>query len=338
MYVDNTDGTDDLSHGHGTDSNAFKTVQFAVDQIPAIFGGDVTININNETYPETVTIRGKQPSGNYFIILQGTLNSQESATADSKTTGSGATQGTLTDTGAFAGDSYAKKLIYISNEDVYRIIDTHTDDVITIVGCFTNTTDLGYTIYDWGTTINRLNLGDGQKNVKVYDIKFAGDGDYSLYTNFASACSFYRCNFSIRLASLYSTMFYFDRCTFYHTGSITINLTFGPADIYGCYIENNGDAGICLLSQYAAKLIVKEGTLLNGYVDGSNKANYGIYAMTSGAVSLSTGSAIGYNQIKNFDTGCYAELGGMIRKTSTAVYTNCTTNENANASTYGYID
>ncbi len=34
IYVDKTDGTDDLNHGTGTDSNAFATVQYALNMLP----------------------------------------------------------------------------------------------------------------------------------------------------------------------------------------------------------------------------------------------------------------------------------------------------------------
>jgi len=59
VYVDKTDGTDSIDKGGAVDAGAFASVQYAVDRIPGLYGGNVIIYINAEAYDETVTIQGK---------------------------------------------------------------------------------------------------------------------------------------------------------------------------------------------------------------------------------------------------------------------------------------
>jgi hypothetical protein len=183
MYVDNTDGTDVADKGGAVDAGAFKTIQYAVDIVPPIFTGNVTININNETYAESVVVGGKKPSGDYWLRLVGTMNSQATGTATSKTTGGGFVAGTLTKVGAFG--AYDNMLIEITGEaetkaqlitaigagNLKRIIDSDTADVITLVGCFSDTTHLDYTIWDWGTEVSSICPGTGQINLVIENIK-----------------------------------------------------------------------------------------------------------------------------------------------------------------------
>lgn len=100
VFVDKTDGADDQNGGTAVDGDAFATIQFAVDQIPGLVGGNVVININNETYAESVTVQGKSFAGNYNILFEGQWAEQLSeTTASGGTAGSATLQGTLTVTG-----------------------------------------------------------------------------------------------------------------------------------------------------------------------------------------------------------------------------------------------
>lgn len=126
VYVDSSDGTDDLDYGTGVDSDAFATVQYAVDCIPSSYGGDVVIHANDETYSETVSVCGKNAAGDYDITIQGTLSLEETVNSATVYAGSARAQGTVTKAGVFSGDDYENLLAYFATDDEYRVIDGHT--------------------------------------------------------------------------------------------------------------------------------------------------------------------------------------------------------------------
>lgn len=138
MYVDNANGTDTLStKGAGGTTDAFDTIQFAIDTIPGIVNGDVVIYVDNDnedswpyygngrTYAETVIIQGKSFAGAYNLIFYGALT--QTADADvangAITAGNGYAHGYLTDAGQFSGDDWSNHLL--SNDDTgqFRVID-----------------------------------------------------------------------------------------------------------------------------------------------------------------------------------------------------------------------
>ncbi|GAG97591.1 unnamed protein product, partial [marine sediment metagenome] len=193
VYVDATDGTDSINQGGAVDSDAFATVQYAVNQVPPLYGGTVTISVNAETYNETVTIRGKVPTGSYTLILEGTLVEDQSGTSSANgVKGTGAIQGNVTDLGNMAG--HADKLIYLDSDGDYRIIDTVGANWAAIASTFTSQPLSGenYIIYDWGTEISKLLISPGQENVAIYDIHFYGSGN-SITGSAYSNMTLYRC-------------------------------------------------------------------------------------------------------------------------------------------------
>ena len=99
LYVDGTNGTDSQNNGYGTGANAFRTIQYAINQIPGQYSGDVTINIASGTYGG-FTLQGKYPTGNYYIYINGTLQTDYTGTITSGTTGSAENYCTITVSGA----------------------------------------------------------------------------------------------------------------------------------------------------------------------------------------------------------------------------------------------
>ena len=100
-YVSTT-GTDDLeANGHASGSDAFLTVQFAIDCIPGLVGGDVNIYIGTGTFADTITVQGKSFTGSYSINIYGDDFSDTSLTIDAATQGTDdtVTYGTITDNG-----------------------------------------------------------------------------------------------------------------------------------------------------------------------------------------------------------------------------------------------
>ncbi len=253
FYVDAADGTDSPDKGFGIDSDAFATIQFAVDQIPGIIGGNVTLNVNGETYAENITFRGKTPTGNFKINLVGALNSEVASQA----VGS-ATATTLTDTGAFTGKTLTGFLLRCSKsgeDDVNIIVKSHTNDVITVAGQFRVTINNTWTyeVFSWntiiegdGTSATPITIAGGQKNIKINQIDYspAGSANQAMLIEPFSSVEVTSCR---------------------KTGGFNAILLKGFADISGCYFTtaNNFGGGITLESN-AALLIDRSWLKGNG--------------------------------------------------------------------------
>jgi len=124
VYVDKTDGTDNLDHGTGVDANAFATIQYAIDVIPPERYGTVSIYINNENYNEDVELVGKNATNGHTINIYGTLASQETEAGATVAAGGGGTSaGTVS--GTLAAD-YSDMLVYFATDDEYRLVDSNT--------------------------------------------------------------------------------------------------------------------------------------------------------------------------------------------------------------------
>lgn len=207
IYVDGTNGTDDQNLGYSTGTEAFRTIQFAIDQIPPTNAGSVTVNVAAGTYSEAVTIGGKNfTSGSYTLTVKGAAFSSPviSATRDSYSQGGSSTNqpspDILTDTGAFAGTNYLGYFFTKDDSAFYPIVRQTGDDVIyiadnTITSCTT------YKVYAPPTTIisrtsgTNLTIGANQVNVYIYNIKFTNSGTGStISTNEGSSSNFYYCH------------------------------------------------------------------------------------------------------------------------------------------------
>jgi hypothetical protein len=340
VYVDKTDGTDDTAHGTAADASAFKTVQYAVNTIPGLVGGNVIIYINNETYAEVVTIQGKTFTGNYSITFQGTINSQATAAQDSSVQGATSTMGSITDAGAFG--AYDNMLLYSSNNAEYRIIDSDTVNAATICGYWSAAPAGNYTIYDWGTQIKELILKSGQLGIYCYDIKFYGPTTttYCLDLNPYSEVSCYRCYFTtsdwhviriIQSRAAFYTCYFNETVAGGFAGYIGYNSVVSAQT--GCKIYVSGASGRGFFCTMGAKLDILASP---NVFDGVNKANSNnaLYSNASGFIY--TGAA--YNIIRNWNVGILADQGGQTVGTANNQYATNNTNESATAASYGYID
>jgi len=348
MYVDKTDGTDDLNHGTAVDAAAFATVQYAVDCIPGLVGGNVTININNETYAEDVVIQGKYPTSNYTITLQGILNVNANLTADGNgDKGATTTPASFYEDGMTANE-YQNKLLKFtsgSNDGLYRVIDSNSNDAGThkIYLCgrsltaqpVTNDTA---TVYDWGTVVESIRIQGGQKNIVVNDIKGTeASGVIFFVVDFSSAaCN--RCwassatnNGGFRVGNLSTILVYESLCTV--TGT-TSGRSDGMSYFYarGSKFSNFASNGIFIIENSL-------GFIAGGNViDGIDKAvaDYGVYTI-AGSVSMYAPNV--HNFIRSCDTGILATAGGKVLSTATNAYSDCNTDESpAGAADPAYID
>lgn len=336
VYVDKTDGTDDANHGTAVDADAFKTVQYAVNMIPGSFGGNVNIYVNGETYNETVTIQGKNPTGNYSINLYGTLTSHETHAQTASVQGATTTFGSISDTtnDPFAG--HANDLLYSSNNAEYRVIDSVTTEVATICQYWTAAPSGNYIIYQWSTTITALVIKSGQVAVNAYDCYFYGAG-VALTTEAGSIGNFYRCKFATSAAwaaiSLVKSYNRFDDC-FITGGAGYCVLCLGDGAVgymnRGKVLDSGGTS-IAVLVTSTSYFKAGRAFVIDGTTSTSNKG----ISLISGAVG--TGESY-YSKIRNFNVGISATQGGTFIYTANHQYSTNDTNESADATSFSYID
>lgn len=326
VYVDNTDGTDDPDLGTAVDASAFKTVQYAVDQIPGLVGGDVAININAETYAETVTIQGKNFTGNYRITLTGILVSQESNPVDGGTKGVGATQANIIDVGAFAGDSYANMLVIDSGNDEYRIIDSHDNDTLTLTGTLTNNPSGTWTVYDWGTIVNEFAIMGGQKAVYIEDIELNGSAsDAAVIVDRHSYVELLQCHLKGTNRAVDLLNFGYAQLTTCYvspTNNHGVRVLYGTLDVGKSKFFAGGNARIAIYT-YGGIVYVFDGSIIDNW-----DHSVGALEMDRNAVvSLYGSSAGGYNRIRNCVLGVRAWWGGIVTSANNVQYSGNTTDE-----------
>lgn len=210
VYVDSTDGTDDLDHGTAVDADAFATIQYAIDCIPGAVGGNVIVSINDETYTEDIVIGGKVPTGDYTITLQGAtptvLDSGllvGSAVRASIITTSVHVWGSVTRaSGTWTIDQRKDKWLRFTSgtcDGEYFLIDSNTTTVATIIGRFyyagTPAVNDTFNIEEPATQIDSFQLKPLQVGVRFNDIDFVDIPLTSGYTPFAanSESQLHRC-------------------------------------------------------------------------------------------------------------------------------------------------
>jgi hypothetical protein len=342
VYVDNTDGTDDLLHGTAVDAGAFKTINYAYSIIPPTYDSVQTININNETYnemlilPRKIGVKGE--SGyNCNINIIGTLNQNATATMDSAVVGTGSTRGSITDSGSMTGK--ANKLIYANSE--YRVIDSSTSNTTTICGCWSGAPSGNYTIYNWGTKVTGVYsiYGDRDHEMKgIYFkyIEFEGSNLDVLVTA-GCALSFADCKFNKQVTAELNSSILFEDCYFYQTNEITATSNSSLEILRGKIDYHWGAGGFGLQAVRNASIYVDGGVVL----EGNSVAAIACGAQMNGVFYFDPiySTSMGNAQIRNWGTyGCNAITGGQIIGTATNQYASNGSDENATAASFGYID
>jgi hypothetical protein len=296
LYVDKTDGTDDISYGTGVDTNAFKTVQYAIDLIPPVFSGNVIVYITNESYSETVTIQGKNAAGAYTITLQGTRTIIESLAC-----GAGCLQGD--DAGIYSHQYAAivrlsgtwttgphqrdKKWVRMTSGAAYandpdtdsKLIDgsNSTSTRLRPVGKFTNgapTTNDTFNIEEPGTQITKVKVGAGQKGVYINDIDMLlTTGTHSDLAGLGASIRYNRCRFAFGSTSsiwFEGCKVILNCCYVYYCRVFcraTAMVSFG-----GCYSYYVGVGFSNIQGDSSAYILVGDGTILDG---GDLSSSYG---------------------------------------------------------------
>ncbi len=415
IYVDGALGTDDQNKGFGSGADAFRTVQFAINQIPPMNSGNITVDLAAGAYSEAVTIQGKSFTGAYSLSINGGLTQLAAGTLTSAVQGTGATQGSIANAGAFpvtasssvnadsaaggtalnvagtasftvggqvvinpggpreevrhilsipsgtqltvngalqyahlAADAdqvvqgaYANRILYVNG--AYRIIDWNTADKLAIVGTFDSVPAGAYTVYDWGTVIQNsgtpLSINPGQRGVNLNFIflNSTASGTALNLTNAQATPAVCKLTGKVSLSDQSSIFVQIS-----YMGQSAVNPVVylekgSTAAFERTKVVNGKDSTPNLRATMSCGLFVRAGCVFDS---GVYRWTTGLYASDKTSISLWTAAAWGYPRIRNFNqgNGLYAEFQSSITFTSTNQYSGNTTDESANAATYGYID
>lgn len=327
---DSNDGLTDSSGGAFLTADKANTVVATLDKN----GYNVTVQFGAGTWNETVVLA--EGAGDGIVRWQGAFTSLESVTSATVAAGSGATHGTVTKTSQFTGDDYSGKLVYFSTDDTYRVIESNTNDVLTLVGTGPSSTTQDVVIYDWGTILNRVDVYT--QNIELYNMRFDASGtNRSIYIEGGKVKTYF-CRYDKQM-SIYggflAEMFY--SVLYNNTGADAFAFYYNSvAWVVGClfkfehtlaYAEsfNNGSA-------------LMQGSVIDGDDGIGGKASYGIWVFANGVFVLSCPASRGNNIIKNCDVGIQAQEGGVSRGTASVSFSGNTTDKNAISASYGYID
>ena len=336
LYVDGASGTDNQNKGYGTGANAFATIQYAINQIPGQYSGNVAIYVASGTYNELPTIRGKYPTGNYTITFYG-AESTTNYTISTSTAGSNEVWATLTVSGAgWTTNEHVGKFLYCSGES-YRPIVSNTSDTITVVGVYSSAPTGSFTLMTLQTQVYGFVVACD--NVSFYSFKLTSPSNHCIYLQNA------------RNVNIYSS---------YLLANSTIAVRFenSVGIVERCYVLLNGNTTNIYLNGLSnltlKKCIVKQQSTKSGtgmeisyssYLSFGYAANlinnfdYGIkIGSNSNAFLFITVSSSGKPIISNNTYGLYVSAGGQAIYTNTSYiyYAGNTTDRYADATSYGY--
>jgi hypothetical protein len=329
-YYVRTDGSDSNTGLVDSAGGAFLTAAKANAVVATIdkSGYNILVKFGAGTWNETLTL--SEGIGDGSVEWKGTLTLLETASSATVAAGSGATQGTVTKTGQFAGDNHAGKLAYFVTNNAYRVIDSNTDDVLTLVGTAPSSTTQNVGIYDWGTAINSFIVKGAFTSIQQINFNTS----YGVTANAGSIATVTECK--ITNLSTTATRFALVRCAILctNTNGRSIWIQGGKCVIYQSLCYANANTSIVWIVDGAA-LEFQQGSVAEG---AGFTTTYGIYAFGNVAANVFGSAATGFPRIRNMTNGIYAEKGAQVYNTANVQYAGNTTNENAIAASYGYID
>lgn len=194
VYVNGTGGTDDQNYGYDFSTHAFKTIQFAINQIPPTNAGNVYINLSRDVFSEPIVIQGKSYTGAYGIYLYGyQINKTSALVSNTPTTytqgGTTSTTGpdysTIAKTGIFAGRNLTGMFIQYGSAGNYYVINNNTDDKIWIadntISSVSSFKIFNLSSANWYNSGIGLSVGQGQQGIYVYNMNFSNTGTSSTF-------------------------------------------------------------------------------------------------------------------------------------------------------------
>ncbi len=329
LYVNGASGSDSPDKGWGSGANAFATPDYAVSMIPVQYGGNVVIWVASGTY-SSLTLRGKYPTGNYGITINGTMQTDYSGTVSSGTTGSAENYATLTVSGAsWTPNQWVGYLAYYNSD--YRVIYSNTADTITVVGYYSSTPATTLQIQHSTTTISNVYVYCNNVSLYYLDLYYVyakGITDLFLYRNKITNQTIYSPS---AVNSLINMNTCYIRIINSYGYSTIISQGSKLSDMRGCFWNSEAGSATAIAVRVDSTSICGTGGgvfAINGY--GTGVYLYGDSYMTcwsAGGKLRITNCGTGYNVSK----GSQVELGA-----SNNYFSGCTTNYTADATTYGY--
>lgn len=343
-YYVRTDGSDSNTGLADSSGGAFLTWGAAITKCKTLDLAGYTVTIQDgsggtHSYTELVTVTDII-GGN--LVLQGAaMTLQETATSATVAAGTTSTKGTVTKTGQFTGNDYQGYWAYFVTDGVYRVIDSNTNDVLTLVGYAPSSTTQDVSIY-YPTTIiqngtSQTLLIKNQDSVAIYDIKFTsskanaslplvGTSGIELYN--ARQITFERVFFDCSFFASVLCRSDITKCAGYITfngGTVVVHVQ-SIVWLYGSRFKTSANANIN--ANYAGYINVREQTVIDGGASSAcNVQRHSILRFPST-----------YEVVRNAGVGINASLFGLADGTANNQYSGNTTDESADATSYGYID
>lgn len=348
LFVDGASGTDDLDKGTGTGADAFATIQFAIDAIPGLVGGNVTINVSSGTYSESWTIVNKGQTGDFTITIQGVISAESSETASSGVQGvnNSTTYPQVTVSGAgWTVDEHQWKLVEFTsgtNDGLFRVVESNTTDTLTLAGRILSaapTSGDTFDIMQWDTIFSGTNLvGTLQKGIEVNDIQFTHPTDDGIQIQGGANVS--RCNLESKFGLNFFKNSFMDSTVRHCSFKQVVNAGIGVraqsgsgVTIAECFFKLSGATGNtrAIVSTRVSFVINREGGVIDGYSKGGSAS--------SGATLENNGGSFPFMRTRNCTTGMEATGAGFITGTTNMQYSGNTADESpSGASDPAFID
>lgn len=372
IFVDPVNGTDSYNHGFGSGADAFRTIQYAVNAIPGLLGGDVLVSLSNATFAEDVALGGKYFAGPYALTIRGEQSIElAETTATGGASGNADNQGTLVKAGAgWTANRFQNMWVRFSDDTPTTalrgeeyLIDGNTSDTLTICNTFQigmrGTTVAApasgekFSIYKEGTKWGMGGSGQAypvwvkpyQANVVLHRIGFRETAltppSYFIVCDVGSNVVMQACSdiLTTRILNIYA-----------YTATLMLK---------DCYIltDISGGRGVSVL---VGSTVDFEGTKVRG--NGTTGSSWAVFCQQNATVRVLSGifencnrafnlrfsgigsfvgspSIQGKARIRNNSTGIFADTGAAFGVTSQFIFSGNTTDKNpSGAPDPAYID
>jgi len=324
LYVDGTNGTDSPDKGYGGGANAFKTIQYAINQIPGLYTEYIYIEVAAGNYASFI-IRGKFPTDNYSIYIEGSFQTDATCNITSGTVGANENHATITVSGAgWTNDQWVGYLAYYNGER--RVIRTNTADTLTLVGRASATPAGTLLIQSQATVINSgtqcivYSPNTIIQNIFFNEVSLRFMGNYCYGSSLRYSKLLHSSSTALSIEdgayiNCYYDYIYFNSSSGYFIVIITDSIL---KTVYGTYIHNTGAKALIGIRIDNSYFNVYGGQFV------INNFNTGIDALNNSLVNC---QATLKNLILNCTTGISIASGSQLATDSSNYYSGCTTDK-----------
>jgi len=301
--------------GDGTSwTDAFTSIQSAVNSLPLFISNDITIKVNGGTYTENIDLAGHSCVGTLTIKAEDTSGNQ--LYDNGLATGGSTTE--IDDTGkAWATNAFAggKAFVYDgTNEGEIRDISSNTATSITVSSAFPSAIDTTSRYVVLGlVNVSGTFINSNLDNFNMYGLSFE--------INAAGAVAKFSGVKNVNL----------DYCSFVNNYASGNGLVISYSFIEGWfeYIKADGFLTYIQAMSYTGVLKASLAEALN------SGSGYGLFIEAKGFESL--WSNAGYSCFKNLQYGVWCHYGANTYQADACTYINCTNTYNTGTNVAGDI-